>query len=110
MTAKIFRNSFFAGLLVLLAAAVLFLSVMYSKDTAQTFEKLEAETAAIAPAAEQLGLSYLRTLETDSRITWIAADGAVLYDNAAAPDEMENHLARAEITAALASGTGRATR
>ena len=110
MTAKIFRNSFFAGLLVLLAAAVLFLSVMYSKDTAQTFEKLEAETAAIAPAAEQLGLSYLRTLETDSRITWIAADGAVLYDNAAAPDEMDNHLAREEITAALASGTGRATR
>ena len=30
MTAKIFRNSFFVGLLVLLAAGILFLSVMYA--------------------------------------------------------------------------------
>ena len=31
MTAKIFRNSFFVGLLVLLAAGILFLSVMYGR-------------------------------------------------------------------------------
>ena len=38
MTAKIFRNSFFVGLLVLLAAGILFLSVMYANDDTLAFD------------------------------------------------------------------------
>ena len=53
MTAKIFRNSFFVGLLVLLAAGILFLSVMYGNDETLAFDELRAETAALAPAVAQ---------------------------------------------------------
>ena len=110
MTAKIFRNSFLAGLLVLLAAAVLFLTVMYSNNEDLAFDKLRTETAVLAPAVEQLGIPYLQSLPAEDRITWVAADGSVLYDDSAQPDAMENHLAREEIAAALRSGEGRATR
>ena len=56
MTAKIFRNSFFVGLLVLLAAGILFLSVMYGNDETLAFDELETEMAVLAPAVERLGL------------------------------------------------------
>ena len=110
MTVKIFRNSFFAGLLVLLAAGILFLSVMYANDRTLAFNELRAETAALAPAVERLGLSYLEQTDLPGRVTWVAADGTVLYDDSAQPGGMENHLAREEIAAALADGEGSATR
>ena len=110
MTAKIFRNSFFVGLLVLLAAGILFLSVMYANDETFAFDELETEMAVLAPAVERLGLPYLQELDAAGRVTWIAADGSVLYDNSARKDNMENHLAREEIAAALETGEGRATR
>ena len=109
MTAKIFRNSFFVGLLVLLAAGILFLSVMYANDETLAFDELETEMAVLAPAVERLGLPYLQELDAAGRVTWIAADGSVLYDNSARKDNMENHLAREEIAAALEIGEGRAT-
>ena len=59
MTAKIFRNSFFVGLLVLLAAGILFLSVMYANDETLAFDELETEMAVLPPAVERLGLPYL---------------------------------------------------
>ena len=110
MTAKIFRNSFFVGLLVLLAAGILFLSVMYGNDRTFAFDELRAETAALAPAVERLGLSYLEETNLPGRVTWVAPDGSVLYDNSAQKDDMENHLAREEIAAALETGEGSATR
>lgn len=110
MTAKIFRNSFFVGLLVLLAAGILFLSVMYANDETLAFDELETEMAVLAPAVERLGLPYLQELDAAGRVTWIAADGSILYDNSARKDNMENHLAREEIAAALETGEGRATR
>ena len=94
MTAKIFRNSFFVGLLVLLAAGILFLSVMYANDETLAFDELETEMAVLAPAVERLCLPYLQELDAAGRVTWIAADGSVLYDNSARKDNMENHLAR----------------
>ena len=79
MTAKIFRNSFFVGLLVLLAAGILFLSVMYGNDETLAFDELRAETAALAQAVERLGLSYLEETNLPGRVTWVAPDGIVLY-------------------------------
>ena len=76
MTAKIFRNSFFVGLLVLLAAGILFLSVMYANDETFAFDELETEMAVLAPAVERLGLPYLQELDAAGRVTWIAADPA----------------------------------
>ncbi|MHC5003763.1 MAG: sensor histidine kinase [Planctomycetota bacterium] len=43
---------------------------------------------------------------TDARITVILADGTVVADSHSDPAEMDNHRHRAEIAAAIASGTG----
>ena len=110
MTAKIFRSSFLAGLTVLLASGLLFLSVMYTNYKELAFEKLATEAADLAPAVEGLGADYLLELRSDDRITWIAADGSVLYDNTAPEAELENHLSREEVAQAFAAGEGRSSR
>lgn len=57
------------------------------------------------------GMDYLNGLEAkDYRITWIDADGTVLFDNAVNANEMENHLKREEIKEALADGYGESVR
>jgi two-component system phosphate regulon sensor histidine kinase PhoR len=48
--------------------------------------------------------------EIQARITLIAKDGTVLGDTDQDPLTMENHAARPEVVAALASGVGQATR
>lgn len=44
------------------------------------------------------------------RITWIAADGTVLYDNDAGADSMGNHKDRPEVQEALEKGSGESIR
>ena len=65
MTAKIFRNSFVVGLLVLLAAGILFLSVMYANDETLAFDELETEMAVLAPAVERLVDFYTARMPLD---------------------------------------------
>jgi two-component system, OmpR family, phosphate regulon sensor histidine kinase PhoR len=48
--------------------------------------------------------------EIESRVTIIAVDGTVLGDSWENPSTMENHAARPEIAAALATGSGEITR
>ncbi|MDO5344688.1 MAG: ATP-binding protein [Lachnospiraceae bacterium] len=46
----------------------------------------------------------------DLRVTWIAEDGSVLYDNDADVGNMENHSRRPEVEEAFAEGSGTAVR
>lgn len=46
----------------------------------------------------------------DLRITWIDADGTVLYDNDSNADTMENHANRPEVQLALKDGVGEVVR
>ena len=56
-------------------------------------------------------MDYLRKLESDQyRITWLGADGAVLYDTRADAESMENHAQRQEVQQALATGEGESSR
>ena len=48
--------------------------------------------------------------ENPTRITRIAADGTVLFDNEAEAGSMVNHLNRPEVQEALQNGTGEDTR
>lgn len=108
MTKRIFRAIFLVALAVLLAALVLIMGVLYTYFTGVQTEQLRMETALVAHAVVNEGLSYFDDLEnnTDCRITWIAADGTVLYDNRTDRGTMENHLEREEVKDALASGSG----
>ncbi|MFC5451939.1 two-component system histidine kinase PnpS [Paenibacillus aestuarii] len=47
---------------------------------------------------------------TDSRLTYVRADGRVLGDSDQSPEQMDNHLTRPEIVTAAANGVGYTTR
>ncbi len=111
MTAKIFRNAFLIGFTVLLACILLFFFIMYSNYQAQAFDNLEIEAEHISEGMQICGgEAYLSAIQSDERITWIAADGSVLYDNMADPSTMENHLQRPEVAEAFETGSGRSDR
>lgn len=46
----------------------------------------------------------------DLRVTWVAADGTVLYDNDTSAGNLENHANRPEIREAFETGTGETVR
>ncbi len=111
MTKRIFRATFLVALSVLLASLVLIMGMLYSYFTQVQLEQLHSETTLTAQAVNHEGMGYFEGLTVHScRITWIAADGTVLYDSRKASDEMENHLEREEIQEALQAGRGDSTR
>ena len=107
MTKRVFRSIFLASLAVLLATLALILGALYTYFSDVQAEQLRLQTALVAHALETEGGSYFDGLDTaDCRVTWIAADGTVLYDSRSDSGVMENHLAREEVKAALATGSG----
>ncbi|MBQ7001476.1 MAG: PAS domain-containing sensor histidine kinase [Oscillospiraceae bacterium] len=112
MTKRIFRSIFAVSLTVLLFAAVLILNAVNSHFTGIQFAQLRTETALAAHAVSNEGASYFDELDDamNCRITWIGADGTVLYDNVSDSGTMVNHLAREEVRSALAQGYGQAAR
>ena len=110
MAKKIFRSTMAVGLWVLLLSAALFMGMLYQYFTDRFTQELESETWLVARGVESMGLDYLDGLRTDNRITWVAQDGTVLYDNEADADAMENHADREEIQEALFGIQGTARR
>ena len=110
MAKKIFRSTMAVGLWVLLLSAALFLGMLYQYFTDRYTQELESETWLVARGVESMGLDYLDGLRTDNRITWVAQDGTVLYDNEADAASMENHADREEIQEALFGIQGTARR
>ena len=110
MAKKIFRSTMAVGLWVLLLSAALFLGMLYQYFTDRFTQELESETWLVARGVESMGLDYLDGLRTDNRITWVAQDGTVLYDNEADAAAMENHADREEIQEALFGIQGTARR
>lgn len=106
MRRKIVQNYLLVGILVMILCCGLFLGVLFRRYEAQAFAQLAAESEYIGHGMELSGASYLETLESEDRVTWVAADGTVRYDSAAAAQAMGNHLDREEISQALESGHG----
>ena len=111
MTKRIFRSICLAALGVFLACIMLFLYVLYNYFSSVQEKQLKAQTDLAAQAVAHEGVEYFEGLNTaEYRITWIGPDGAVLYDNKSASDEMENHLEREEVKEALSNGSGESFR
>jgi len=114
LTGRIFRSIFLTAVAVVLFAGVLVTGLVYTVLDSQLRRELlntaEVIEAALPTTRDEAG--YLESLELrDLRITWIAADGSVLYDSVASEaTEWENHLARPEVQEALRSGSGFASR
>jgi len=112
MTKRIFRAIFSVALTILLAATGLILGVLHSYFTDIQFAQLRVETALASHAVTNEGVSYFDKLDDtmDCRITWIAQDGTVLFDNRGDTVAMENHLQREEVRSALQQGYGQSQR
>lgn len=111
MKKHIFRSICIAAATVFVASFVLILGVLYDYFSAVQMQGLKNEAHIAAAAVETGGEDYLnRIAQGDYRVTWIAPDGAVLFDNKADSAEMENHLEREEIKEALETGSGQSSR
>ena len=111
MTKRIFRATLLVGVAVLIASLTLVMGALYSYFGRVQESQLRDELSLAAVGVEQNGTDYLKQLESDQyRITWLRADGAVLYDTRADAESMENHAQRQEVQQALATGEGESSR
>jgi len=111
MTKKIFRAIMIVASTVLLASFVIMMAFLYNYFGGVQESQLKDELGIVGVAVEESGIDYLEQLDSEKlRITWIAADGSVLFDTQYENTELENHADREEIQEALQSGTGQSTR
>ncbi len=111
MTKKIFRSTIFVAAVVLLCTLAIIIGALYNYFSGVQVEQLRDELSLAVTGAEQYGTAFLENVESERfRITWVAADGTVLFDTQVPVDEMENHADREEIYEALETGTGSSTR
>ena len=111
MTSKIFRSIFATSIVVLFATLVIITSFLYDYFTDIQINQIKDELSIASVGTEQSGEKYLENLKSDNfRLTWIAADGTVLFDSQADKTVMDNHLDREEITEAFETGKGSSAR
>lgn len=111
MTSKIFRSTILMAAIVLLCSLVVIMGFLYSHFTNVQEGQLQDELSLAAAGTEQAGVAFLEATESSRfRLTWVAADGTVLYDTHAAAENMENHAQREEVKEALLYGYGSSSR
>ena len=111
MTKRIFRATLLVGVAVLIASLALVMGVLYSYFGRVQESQLRDELSLAAVGVEKNGTDYLAELHSDQyRITWLRADGVVIYDTQADAETMENHAQRQEVRQALATGEGESSR
>lgn len=115
MYKKIYRNMVFLSILTLLLATAMILSACYTTFNTKLKEEIRGEavlmgdflnssddmTATLSNATKDAG---------NKRITLISPDGAVVFDNEAAVDTLDDHNNRPEVIAAREQGIGSAER
>ena len=111
MSSKIFKGIWIVALSVFLSSLIFIMGISYNYFTGLQKRQLRNETELAAQGVAKSGMNYFDDLSTDGyRITWIGADGSVLYDNEADTATMENHMEREEVRQALAEGYGESAR
>lgn len=114
MTQRIFRSIFLVALAVMLSVSALIMGMMYRYTSMETRKELSREAEYIALGIQNEGTAYFDYLDkvhlTDSRVTWIAPDGDVLFDSVMEEGEMENHADREEVREAFRDGHGEGER
>jgi two-component system phosphate regulon sensor histidine kinase PhoR len=110
------RKRIFASICAVALGSVLLLvlcvTALEYRDTNQdAWASLRADAAYIAAGVNAGGEAYLQeTRGYPRRVTLMAPDGEVLFDDRQEADAMENHAARPEVTEALRTGTGQSER
>lgn len=112
MRNKIFKSLFLLALTALLLSAVLFLWITSKHITQENFDNLKNQAQIILALHEEGKFNYanLQNKNINERITILAPDGKVLFDNYVDASALENHLAREEVQQALKYNEGYAIR
>ena len=111
MTKKIFQSIILAAGCVLIAGFVIILGCLYAYFGNLQEDQIRDELSLAAIAVSEDGTDYLSKIDSDRfRMTWVAADGKVLYDTETDAETLENHAERDEIKEALTSGSGESIR
>ena len=108
MRRSIFRTCFLVGLLALALSTALFFTLRYREARNETYAALRQEAAYAEQGLMLSGEPYLHALGDVNRVTWIRADGSVIYDNEF--DAPANQGRFAEVRRALAEGEGQGIR
>ena len=106
MRKRVFGSIFLTSLVTLLLTTGLLLLAVHAGLTNDMRQRLVTESSYLSAVdnireeLEKFGSVYA------DRLTLVAQDGTVLYDNRTNASEMENHAVRPEIAAAEKNGTG----
>ncbi len=113
MKRRIYRAMLALALGAVVLFALLSLLAVYFTFAGDFKERLDSELSYVAAALNQAPdqRAYLDTLESSkTRITWVSQEGQVLFDNQSLAEQMDSHLDRPEIQAALTTGRGQSER
>lgn len=110
MRKRVFGSIFLTALVTLLLTTGLLLAAVHAGLTRDMRERLVSESGYLT-AVDNIGqeLAAFGPIY-DDRLTLVAPDGTVLYDNRMDAAEMENHAVRPEIEQAMQNGTGEDSR
>lgn len=113
MRKKIFQAMMVAAGAVLLASLIIILGCLYDYFGGLQEKQMQDELTLASAGLEQSGEVYLTDQHLESkrfRLTWIDAQGNVLYDTKADGSSMENHADREEFQQAIKNGFGESSR
>lgn len=112
MAKRIFKNVVLAAVLAVMLTAVLIVPALYNAHEASMLQELRQETQSLAYALAQTAddVVYLSGMEYGSRVTLIAPDGTVLFDNVADAASLPNHAERPEVMQAMQEGSSESIR
>jgi two-component system phosphate regulon sensor histidine kinase PhoR len=113
MKRKIFTSMFLLALFTVLLSVTLLAMAMYQQRSEDMRREMNNQAAYIAAGIAAGGPGYLLEIQgadRDSRITLIAPDGVVTFDNRVPLTQLDNHGDRPEVIAALQYGAGDAFR
>jgi len=110
MNKVFFRSLLAATLAVMLFSMGVSLIVLNYYFVSIEARQLSQQTMLIGQGLMNGGMDYLKDMKDDYRVTWIAPDGSVLYDNTADSSLMDNHSQREEVMEAFAYGQGASER
>lgn len=111
MTRKIFQSIIAVVISMLLLSLALITGVLYNHFETTMLDQLRTTAQFAEQGVEQEGMAYFDSLHAQNcRVTWIAADGTVKYDNRSNPKTMENHADRQEVREAMENDSGTSVR
>ena len=109
MKNRIFSSIFLLTIVSLVVACIALSAVFYLQVSQAMQMEVRERTAIIKDTVTDTG-NFDPFIIPDMRLTLIAPDGAVLYDNEQAADTLANHTDREEVNEALEFGNGESLR